>query len=245
MRAVKLLPLEDLETKLLQRTRVKCLIGYSVTKFQLFSGILLLLFLSSCDTPVSDTDLSEVDEIVETGPWADFKNSFPEMTLPNKVPLEISAKEMAKLREIKGDELKFIDESSVGMMFRTPQINQYYRYGKMFETDEVVGLVYFGRTEFLERQAPISYTLATFTHQGKLIDKKVVGGREFLGDVILQTTFKNKRTAKANILKPTYKKDPLKHGYIDNPLISTKKTGYKEFKVEKNGKITEMKPFVK
>ena len=95
------------------------------------------------------------------------------------------------------------------------------------------------KDEFLGLGAPLAYRLATFTHDGRLIDKKFIGGSEYLSDNIMEATFKKNRTIHVDLLEAQYEKDPDDEGYYENPIVSTKNVGYLDFKVSSSGKIVK------
>ncbi|MFT5780282.1 MAG: tetratricopeptide (TPR) repeat protein [Crocinitomicaceae bacterium] len=170
--------------------------------------------------------------------WLQFKKLFPKYSIPHTAPMQMDDKMVAGLQYISYDFEEYISEMR-DEKFSREVSKGFYHYAQVYETEKFVGVVYIVKDEFMGDYAPISYTLATFTHDGKLIDKQVVGGREYLNKNVLQTTFNKNRTVRVDIMKPTYKKDPEEEGYHDNPIVSTKKIGYNEYKVMANGKIVE------
>ena len=116
----------------------------------------------------------------------------------------------------------------------------FYFYAQPYETDNFVAIVYIVKDEFMGEFAPLTYRMATFTHEGKLIDKKDIGGRETLDDPLKEATIQKNMTIDVVLKEPEYEKDPWDHGYYDNPMIGSKTIGKKKYKVESNGKIVEL-----
>ena len=170
--------------------------------------------------------------------WLQFKKLFPKYPMPHTAPISMNQAELTTLQYISYDFEKYISEMR-DEKFSREVSKGFYHYAQVYETDKFVGIVYIVKDEFLGLGAPLAYRLATFTHDGKLIDKKFIAGSEYLSDNIMEATFKKNRTIHVNLLEPTYEKDPDKEGYQDNAIVSTSKVGYLEYKVMSSGKIVE------
>ena len=106
------------------------------------------------------------------------------------------------------------------------------------ENENFVAVVYIVKDEFMGEFAPLTYMMATFTHDGRLIDKEKIGGRSSLSDAMLISTLQPNRTIKGEIREPIYEKDPDDHGYYDNKMTSSKLVGRKNFKISNSGEIS-------
>ena len=93
--------------------------------------------------------------------------------------------------------------------------------------------------EFMGEYAPSAFMMATFTHEGKLIDKEMIAGGEYLNDDFLEATLNKDMTISVDVLNPIYEKDTHEHGFYDNKLVDTEKIGKVEFRISKTGKIVE------
>ena len=113
----------------------------------------------------------------------------------------------------------------------------FYHYAQAYETDDYVAVVYIVKEEFMGDYAPLLYRMATFTHDGKLIDKQNIGGREYLDDNLMEATLHKDKTIHIDVVKPTYEQDPDEHGYYDNKIVSKSKVGKMKYKVSSKGKI--------
>lgn len=171
--------------------------------------------------------------------WLQFKKLFPKYSFPHKLKSQLDEKIMSGMQYISYDFEKYISEMR-DEKFSREVSKGFYHYAQMYETDEFVAVVYIVKDEFMGDAAPLLYRMATFTHDGKLIDKKRIGGKEYLSDNLWETTFNKDRTIDVSILEATYENDPEDVGYYDNKIISTKEVGKKRFKVNETGKIVDL-----
>lgn len=170
--------------------------------------------------------------------WLQFKRLFPKLKLPHTTEITLGEEKMSNLKYISYDFEKYISEMR-DEMFSREVSKGFYHYGTAYETDDFVAVIYIVRDEFMGMYAPLTYRLATFTHEGKLIDKKDIAGRALLKDPIMKAKLKKGRVITIDLLEPTYEKDPDNHGYYDNPLVSTENIGYMEYVIMNDGKIVE------
>lgn len=171
--------------------------------------------------------------------WLQFKKLFPKYPFPHKLKSQLDEKIMSGMQYISYDFEKYISEMR-DEKFSREVSKGFYHYAQMYETDEFVAVVYIVKDEFMGDAAPLLYRMATFTHDGKLIDKKRIGGKEYLSDNLWETTFNKDRTIDVSILEATYESDPEDVGYYDNKIISTREVGKKRFKVNDAGKIVDL-----
>ncbi len=171
--------------------------------------------------------------------WLQFKKLFPKYPFPHTVKSQLDEKIMSGMQYISYDFEKYISEMR-DEKFSREVSKGFYHYAQMYETDNFVAVVYIVKDEFMGDYAPLLYRMATFTHEGKLIDKKRIGGKEFLSDNIWEATFKKDRTIDIRVLEATFAKDPEEEGYYDNKIVSTKEVGKKQFKVNDEGKIVDL-----
>ncbi|MFT5780283.1 MAG: hypothetical protein ACI837_003244 [Crocinitomicaceae bacterium] len=212
-------------------------ISPKISKSGLFVGTVMLMIFSSCLSDDAKNSANHKENGVESGPWFEFKTFFPQLDLPCKTPMEIDAKLFSDLPEISKEQLEIIQEDSMGFGFRFPVMNQFYAYGKVYETEKFLALVYVRKNAFLEKIAPLSYTLATFTIEGKLIEKLIIGGSEFLDENYHEAEFKKNHTISVINLKPIYKRDIEEYGFMDNPIVSMKQIEKRTYKIDDGGKF--------
>lgn len=171
--------------------------------------------------------------------WLQFKKQFAKPDLPLKMESVMDRAELEELKYISYDYEKYIAEMRDEEFSREVSKGFYY-CAQPYETDNFVAIVYIVKDEFMGEFAPLTYRMATFTHEGKLIDKKDLGGRETLDDPLKEATIQKNMTIDVVLKEPEYEKDPWDHGYYDNPMIGSKTIGKKKYKVESNGKIVEL-----
>jgi tetratricopeptide (TPR) repeat protein len=170
--------------------------------------------------------------------WLQFKKQFQGIDLPNKLKITLKEEEYNNLQFISYDYEKYIAEMRDEAFSREVSKGFYY-FGKPYETKEYVALIYMVKDEFMGEYAPILYRVATFTHDGTLIDKQVIAGRELLDGDLWEATLKKNGIIDVVVKEPVYEKDPEEHGYWDNPMVSSKELGKRRFVIKSNGKISE------
>ncbi|MFK7784909.1 MAG: tetratricopeptide repeat protein [Crocinitomicaceae bacterium] len=170
--------------------------------------------------------------------WLQFKKLFPKYPFPHTIQSQLDEKIMAEKQYISYDFEKYISEMRDEKYSREVS-KGFYHYAQLYETDKYVAVVYIVKEEFMGDAAPLLYRMATFTHEGKLIDKKRIGGKEYLSDDLWSTTFNKDKTIDVKILKPTYEKDPDDEGYYENKIVSTEEIGQMKFKVDNTGMIVK------
>ena len=118
--------------------------------------------------------------------------------------------------------------------------SEFYYYTQPYENENFVALVYIIREVYLGDYAPLTYVLATFSHEGKLIDKKVIAGGTSLNDDMLVATLNEKMLIGVDYVKPVYEEDPNDHGYYDNPIVNTELQNHMDYQISAAGKINEI-----
>lgn len=169
--------------------------------------------------------------------WLQFKKQFQKIDLPTKLKTTLSEQDYEQLQFISYDYEKYIAEMRDEEFSRDVSKGFYY-YTQPYETKEYVAIVYIVKDEFMGEYAPLLYRLATFTHDGQLIDKRVIAGREVLEGDLWEATLKKNGVIDIVIKEPVYEKDPVEHGYWDNPMKSSKELGRQRMVIRQNGKIT-------
>lgn len=171
--------------------------------------------------------------------WLQFKKLFNKYPFPHTIQTQMDEKLLSGMQYISYDFEKYISEMR-DEKFSREVSKGFYHYAQMYETDMYVAVVYIVKEEFMGETAPLLYRMATFTHEGKLIDKKRIGGKEYLSDDIWATTFNKDKTIDIKVMEATYENDPEENGYYDNKIVSTKKVGQLKYKVDASGKIVKV-----
>jgi len=169
--------------------------------------------------------------------WLQFKRLFALTEVPMKLEIEMSNEMSEALNYISYDYEKYISEMRDEKFSREVSKGFFY-YARPYENENFVAVVYIVKDEFMGDYAPLSYMMATYTHEGKLIDKEEIGGSTHLSDEILFSTIEPNMTIKGEWRKPVYEKDPEDHGYYENKMVSSELLGTQTFKVSSKGKIT-------
>jgi tetratricopeptide (TPR) repeat protein len=168
--------------------------------------------------------------------WLQFKKLFARTDIPLKLAPEMSPEMLEGLNYISYDYEKYISEMRDEKFSREVSKGFFY-YAKPYENENFVAVVYIVKEEFMGEYAPLTYMLATYTHEGKLIDKQEIGGRASLSEAIRFTTLNKNMTINCELRKPKYEKDPDEYGYYENKMISSELIGKQKFKISAKGKI--------
>lgn len=169
--------------------------------------------------------------------WLQFKKLFALTNVPLKLDPEMSSEMSKALNYISYDYEKYISEMRDEKFSREVSKGFFY-YAQPYENENFVAVVYIVKDEFMGDYAPLTYMMATYSHEGRLIDKQQIGGRSSLSKPILISTLYKDRKIKGELREPVYDKDPAEHGYYENKMISSKLVGMKSFEISKTGKIS-------
>ena len=169
--------------------------------------------------------------------WLQFKKKFSKTSFPVQLKSTLEYEELENLGYISYEYEKYISEMRDEEFSREVSKSFFY-YLQPYETDGYVALVYIVRDEYMGDMAPLTYRLATFTHDGKLIDKMEVAGRTTLGANIKEAKLKKNGVIEVTEFEPTYKEDPDETGYYDNPIISKTLVEKRTLTIGKTGKIS-------
>lgn len=172
--------------------------------------------------------------------WLQFKSQFPVVKYPTTLKSTIPYEEMEGLEFISYDYEKYIAEMRDEAFSREVSKGFYYAYN-VYETDKFVALVYMVRDEFMGDYAPLLYRVATFSQEGKLIDKKVIAGSEEYNGDIRVATIKDGGVIDVQIVKPIFEKDSEGkddyYGLFETPMSDSKLLGNEVYTILPNGKI--------
>lgn len=168
--------------------------------------------------------------------WLQFKKQFLQVQLPVELKTRISYGELSTSNKmISYDYEKYIAEMRDEMFSRDVGKTFFYHIAP-YETEDYVALIYIIREEYMGESYPLLYRMATFTHDGTLIDKKVIAGQKNMDAPLMKATISATEVLISSYdLK--YEKDVDQHGYYDNPIISETKTSETTLTILKNGKF--------
>ncbi|MDX2362088.1 MAG: hypothetical protein QNK23_14870 [Crocinitomicaceae bacterium] len=170
--------------------------------------------------------------------WLQFKGQFSTVSLPSTLPSETNEESLMELSTISYDYEKYIAEMR-DEAFSREVSKEFYYYSRPYETNDFVAIIYAVDDVFMGEYAPLTYRLATFTHEGVLIDKMEIGGRESLDDPILNPTLNKDMTITISEVMPEYENDPDNYGYYENPMISSEEIGSYNLRITNKGMIVE------
>lgn len=168
--------------------------------------------------------------------WLQFKKQFSKTQLPVTLDPFIDKKNIEDLQDISYDFEKYIAEMRDEKFSREVSKGFYY-YMNVKETDNYVALVYLMKDYYFGELAPVTYRLVTFTHDGVLIDKKEIAGRESLLDELRVASIDKNLNVKIDYFDIKYKKDTDEFGFDDNPIVSRKLNKTVKYTISKDGKI--------
>lgn len=168
--------------------------------------------------------------------WMQFKKQFSKTQFPVALKANIDWEELEQLGTISYEYEKYISEMR-DEEFSREVSKMFYHYLQPYETDNYVALVYIVRDEYMGELAPLTYRLATFTHDGKLIDKKEISGRTSLGVEIKEAKLYKGGVIEVSRYEPVYEKNTDEHGYYDNPIVKKNFIDKKTITISKTGKI--------
>ncbi|TNE54686.1 MAG: hypothetical protein EP338_05995 [Bacteroidetes bacterium] len=191
------------------------------------------LFLSHLDRGMRG--LSDADKLF----WLQFKRQFSKVELPLKINSDLDWILLNESTYISFDFEKFVSEMRNEKFSREVSKGFYY-FAELIESDKFSALVYIVKNEYYSDFAPLTFKLVTYTPDGKLIDKMEIAGREFMDSPLKEAVIDKELGVTINQFELTYKKDPEKEGYMDNPVVSKKMIESIRYQIKPNGRIVSI-----
>ncbi len=172
--------------------------------------------------------------------WLRFRKQFVQLNFPIRMDQQ-KARELCMNGDfIAYDYEKFISEMRDEKFSR--EVSQgFYYYGQLTETPEYVALIYLTKNEFADFDEPVFFTLAVFSTEGKLLDKKQLAGGNLYMNELTEAQILKDRTIEVKTYDLTYEKDPKKFGYEENRVTDRQLSTTKFWQLSESGKI-EQKP---
>lgn len=171
--------------------------------------------------------------------WMQFKKGFTKAKLPMSLTNLVSKTRFDMKNAISYDFEKFVPEMR-DEKFSREVSKGFYFYSQIAEEKEYVALIYLIRDEFLGDQAPLSYRLVTYTHEGQLIDEYLIAGRTSYSDKLRMCTVNNDLTISIDLMETVFEKDIEEFGPYDNPIKSKNKVGEENLQITETGKIEKI-----
>lgn len=88
--------------------------------------------------------------------------------------------------------------------------------------------------------SPVSYTLASFTPTGRLIDKKIIAGHIALDSAFKECSFVSDREFEVKEYKNIYEKDTEKEGYENNPIVKRDLLNTYKYSIDSTGRFIRL-----
>tara|TARA_R110002072_G_scaffold282761_1_gene445867 strand:- start:94168 stop:95289 length:1122 start_codon:yes stop_codon:yes gene_type:complete len=171
--------------------------------------------------------------------WLQFKKHFAQVHFPMELKTRMSYEEMGMGNQtISYDYEKYISEMRDELFSRDVGKTFFYHVAP-FETKDYVALIYIIREEYMGDSYPLLYRMATYTHEGRLIDKTIIAGQKNMDSQLIKATIKKSGIVIKNY-DLTYEKDVDEHGYYNNPVISQKQASETKLTISKEGKFVLM-----
>ncbi len=168
--------------------------------------------------------------------WLQFKKQFAHIPLPYDL---VESKSYEQLRQehetISYEYEKYIAEMRDEAFSR--EVGKIFYYHSIpYETEKYVALIYVIRDDFMHESYPMLYRIATFTHEGKLIDKRIISGQKNMDSPRMRASVE-RDGLRINTFEVEYEKDTDKHGYYDNPIINETKINATFLTISESGKL--------
>jgi len=170
--------------------------------------------------------------------WDNFKGEFKDLDLPltiNTVWIYQQTYENA----IGYDYEKFVPEMRTGKFSREVE-NEYFYVGNVKEDSAFTALLYAGKNMWLtdgRGYAPVYFYMVTYSPQGKIVDKMLVGGQKNFTDNFRNLMVKPNLTMEIKEFKNVYEKDPSKDGYENNKVTKSELVTTSFYRINAKGKF--------
>jgi tetratricopeptide (TPR) repeat protein len=116
--------------------------------------------------------------------------------------------------------------------------DEFYYVALLKETSDFVALIYAGK-QVMYNNPPVYHILATYNHEGKLIDKVEIGGYHYYADPVKSYSITEDLAIVVNEYEIKYAKDVEEFGYEENPIESNELLNTRKFQITAKGKIKQ------
>lgn len=169
--------------------------------------------------------------------WLGYSRDFSLAKFPFKLDSGTFRK-MGEVRYISYDYEQFIPEMRDNKFSR--DVGNEYFYVARFAGNPNYKMVVYGCQSYETDGAPVYYVMATFNNQGKLLDKRVIAGAASFDQLYREAVVTAKDRVEVKTYQLVYEKDVKENGFDNNPVISREQTGSLEYRIDADGKITEL-----
>lgn len=168
--------------------------------------------------------------------WLQFKRNFIQASFPVNLNGDQGKVVFDDKNIISYDFERYVSEMR-DERFSRDVSRLFYNYIQVAETKDYVALIYVIRDGFYEGNGPLTYQLVTYSKTGKLIDKKVIAGREDYSQPLKMCVLNKDLSLVITNYETTFQKDPDEEGYENNPIVSKKKIDTEKYRLDASGKI--------
>lgn len=164
--------------------------------------------------------------------WNMFYHEFEPLTFP--VVLDEPFATNIKTHELSYNHERYIAEMRDNKFSRDVG-SLYYGVGIVRNTDSVKTLIYAVQNVMLGENTPPYYFIASFTPNGKLIDKLMIAGHDKLTAPFGIATLQESGDFSIQYIQQVYEKDPEEEGYENNKIVETKELNKALYRIDDGG----------
>ena len=165
--------------------------------------------------------------------WQQYAKQFPVSKLPLSLDPFLAENAYNKENTISYEFEKFVSEMR-NERFSRDTGKEFYFLAKLSNTAKFTALVYMIRDYY---SGCATYKLATYNAEGKLIDKREIGGRTLIDAPMKIAMIDLKGIIHVKKYTVQYENDPAEVGYYENKIVSKELSGSEDFTINADGVI--------
>ncbi|GGH77228.1 hypothetical protein HNQ91_004173 [Filimonas zeae] len=170
--------------------------------------------------------------------WEGYSKQFGQAAFPFAIDSGTFAS-IGETVSISYDFEKFIPEMRDYKFSR--DVGKDFFYFTRVNDNKVYKTVIYGAQLFeAEDASPVSYTLASFTPTGRLIDKKVIAGQLTLDSAFRECSFASNNEFEVKEYQNVYEKDTEKEGYANNPIVKRDLLNTYKYSIDSTGRFIKL-----
>lgn len=189
--------------------------------------------------------------------WQEFTGNFPDLSLPLTIDSNwIHNHPFSEMQNIHSEFETYVPEMRTAA-FSRDESDEYFYVGKLKRDSAYTVLVYAGSNlweDTVQRApvdsggmeespfGPIYFYLTTYTHQGKIIDKIQVAGQLDYTKLFKIFAVTPDLTFTVTDQELVYAKDPVKYGYVGNPVAGVNQKAIHQYRINAQGKFEPVQP---
>ncbi len=172
--------------------------------------------------------------------WIQFKKSFTILNATQSINQDLGHELLLKSSFIPYSYEKFISEMRDEKFSREISKGFYYG-GQIAENANYTALIYITKDEFISGKSPLTFTLATYTNDGRIIDKKVISSLEYYNNLLSEAKFTDNKNFEIVTYTLKVKETETEEGYPNYKIESKSQANKEKFTIAENGKIIQSK----